>query len=111
MAMKLVNMKVDPKEREKRTESVLAEQPQYPYGLCLRLEQDTMKKLGLTKLPAVGKPVMITALADVTSVSEDEYQTSDGKTETRQNVTLQITDFGMAGVDDLVSTEDKLYKG
>lgn len=110
---KLVNMKIDPaKEKEKYAarESALVEAPRYPYGLCLHLDDDVMQKLGLSKLPEVGKPMMLTALVDVTSVSENEYQTEGGKTEKRQSVSLQITDLGLAAAEDLSDAAKKLYQ-
>lgn len=111
MAAKLVNMKLDPKEREKMPECAVADRPQYPWGLCLNLDDESMKKLGLAALPRVGKPVMITALADVTSVSENEYTTPDGKTEKRQSVSLQITDLGLSDGSEMMKADpkEKLY--
>lgn len=110
--MKLVNMKVDPAEREARyKESTLVEGPRYPYGLCLHLDDEVMEKLGLKELPAVGKPVMVHAMADVTSVSENEYTTEGGKTEKRQSVSLQITDLALMRAEDMDDASEKLYKG
>jgi len=110
--VKLVNMKIDPKaEQEKYAakESTLVDAPRYPYGLCLHLEDDTLKKLGLLRLPEVGKPMMLTALVDVTSVSENEYTTEGGKTEKRQSCSLQITDLALTSAGD-ISAAQKLYK-
>lgn len=62
--------------------------PEYPYGLCLTLDGDTLDKLGIKKLPAVGTTVGITAVAKVSRVSESEM--ADESTE--RSVELQITD-------------------
>lgn len=89
---KMASMKIDPKEREKRyKESVAVDAPTYPYGLCLHLDDEAMEKLGMATLPQVGKQVLVYALADVTSVSENESEGS-GK---RQSVSLQITDLAL----------------
>src|SRR5262245_6614792 len=86
----LKSMKIDPKEREKRyKETVAVDAPQYPYGLSLHLDDECMAKLGMSTLPQVGKQVMVYALANVTSVSENDSE-SGGK---RQSVSLQITDL------------------
>jgi hypothetical protein len=108
--MKLVSMKIDPaQQREKYAESVAPEAPRYPYGLCLRLEDDDVEKLGLDKLPAVGKTVTVQAKAMVESVSENQY-TEGGEARTRRSVSLQITDLAISGGGN-GDAGDKLYKG
>lgn len=92
MATKLVNMKIDPKEREKKyaESTVAADAPMYPWGLQLHLDDETLDKLGITKLPEVGKSYTLTAKCDVTSVSEND--SGDGP---RRSVSLQITDLSL----------------
>src|SRR5215510_13082247 len=88
-------MKIDPAEqKEKYAENVAIDAPIYPYGLCIRLDDEAMQKLGLTELPKVGKPVMITARAMVESVEQRQYS-RDGKTESRDCMSLQITDLAI----------------
>ncbi len=67
--------------------------PRYPYGLVLYLDDDTLKKLGLTELPKVGSSMQFAAMAKVTSTSQRAYQTEDGKEEMRTCIDLQITDM------------------
>jgi hypothetical protein len=44
--------------------------PVYPWGTCIKLEDDTLEKLGLDDgLPAVGETLQFLAMARVTSVS------------------------------------------
>lgn len=64
--------------------------PDYPYGLCLHLEDEELKKLGIDKLPDVGAEMTMTATVRVTRVSEseDERVPSTGK---ERCVNLQIT--------------------
>lgn len=70
--------------------------PKYPYGLCLSLDDDTLKKLGLGGgLPSVGEQVRFEAIARVTSASENERETTEGATEKCCRVELQITDMGV----------------
>lgn len=84
----MVNMKSKP-EREEMPGAIEADEPQYPYGLCLHLGKDELDKLGIKDLPEVGTPVMISAKAFVKSTSA--YNTQDsGKS---MSVELQVTDM------------------
>jgi hypothetical protein len=76
--------------------------PAYPYGLCLYLDDETMKKLGITDMPDVGTRLMLHATVEVTSNSQ--RQTQDGKT---VNMDLQITDMELAAPGK--SAADRLY--
>lgn len=64
----------------------------YPWGLCISLDNETLNKLGLTT-PPVGGVVTITAKAMVKSTSE--RQDDDG---TYRRAELQITDMAIAPV-------------
>lgn len=90
---KLVSMKMTEKEQKDQyaVEAKPPEGPRYPYGLCLHLDDDVMKKLKMGDLPKVGKQVLVTALADVTSVSERESLIGGS----HQSVELQITDLAL----------------
>lgn len=75
------------------------EGPAYPYGLCLSLEDETLKKLGLDgDMPDVGDIIQFNAIAKVTSVSENEREGTDGTKSKCCRVELQITDMGIPGV-------------
>lgn len=76
-------------EREEMPGAVEADEPQYPYGLCLHLGMDELEKLGMKQLPEVGATMMISAKAFVKSTSAYETQ-GDGKS---MSVDLQITDM------------------
>jgi hypothetical protein len=99
MATKLVSMKLPPRDKtsEEKIYTSMADGdgPKYPWGLCLTLDEQQLKQLGITDLPKVDGTVTITAKADVTSVSEN--QTQDGP---RRSVSLQITDLGLGGATD-----------
>lgn len=78
--------------------------PKYPWGLCIDLNDGSMKKLGITDLPQVGSEMYITCKVMVESVSMDQRR--EGEAETR--CTLQITDMEMTpAARDLAS---ELYK-
>lgn len=65
--------------------------PRYPYGLCLYLNDDTLKKLGMEGLPAVGATFTLTAKVVCTSVGMS--QQVDGDAENRAD--MQITDMDL----------------
>lgn len=108
----LRSMKIDPKvlEEQMKPKAITEpEGPQYPYGLRVRLDNDTIEKLGLKKLPKVGDVRSLGARVKVASVSENEYDGPDGKRKHR-DVELQITDMGLDGDDDDgENAESKLY--
>lgn len=88
--MELKSMKIEASERsaiEKRYDTM---QEEYPCGLCLYLDSDALKKLGLGALPAIGAELTLEAKVKVTSRSENEDD--DG---VRQSLTLQITSLGL----------------
>lgn len=103
--MALVNMKMSPEEaKEECGMPEPADAPEYPWGLTLSLNDESMTQLGMTTLPAVGSKVRITAMATVTSTSADTTQ--GGETEKRTG--LQITDMELAS-DAGKSAADTLY--
>jgi len=105
----MVSMKIDPKEREKRYAEMSqpSDGPAYPYGLCLRLDDEAMKKLGMEKLPTVGKQVLVYALADVVEVRESESVVGGSS----QSMELQITDLAILPPPKKEQSEEEtLYK-
>ncbi|MDR8093064.1 hypothetical protein KPB05_37035, partial [Burkholderia gladioli] len=75
-----------------KQEAVIAQadtdQPAYPYGLSICLDDDALAKLGITSLPDVGTPFTLTARVEVCSTSQ--YQNQDGAD---RILSLQITDM------------------
>lgn len=66
--------------------------PDYPYGLCLHLERDEIKKLGMNDLPKVGTEMPIHAMVKVTRVSQSAVEGSNEES----SIDLQITDLGIS---------------
>lgn len=104
----MTNMKIDPKAREKMTESVAADRPTYPWGLQVTLDNDALDKLSVDKLPQVGKSMLIYARVDVTSVSEHEAS-DGGKVRANRSVSLQITDLALMPDKKTTDAEGALY--
>lgn len=87
--MPMVNLKMSREERKEYAEVTAMDEPQYPYGLCVDLDDDTLAKLGITSLPAVGTAIQFTARAVVKSTSSNQYEGS----EPESRMSLQITDM------------------
>lgn len=109
--MTLVNMKLDPKARkEKYAETVAVDRPVYPYGLEVRLDEDALEALSLSKLPKVDGELLLTAKVRVTSVSSNEHSSGEKGPHRHRNVTLQITDMALGDVPkDEKDASDTLY--
>lgn len=74
--------------------------PVYPYGCCISLDDEVLKKLGLDgDLPEVGDEIHFCCEARVTSASQNECETPDGKKDVRQRVELQICRMSAPGQD------------
>ena len=58
--MAMINMQ-KAAEREEMPGEIEADEPRYPYGLCISLGKDELEKLGITALPKVGTEMMIMA--------------------------------------------------
>lgn len=89
---KLVSMKIKKGDRDAPQPSTIAtDWPLYPWGLCLTLDDDSLKKLGLDAGDLkVGSSMTLVANVEVSSISINDRMGSDGES---QNVGLQITDL------------------
>jgi hypothetical protein len=103
--MSMINMKQAAK-REEMPGAIEADEPRYPYGLCISLGKEELEKLGITALPKVGGEMMITAKAVVKSTSA--YDTQGG---TDMRVELQITDMDVGQTENAQNNDraSKLY--
>lgn len=79
-------------------------EPDYPYGLLIRLDEDTIKKLGIKELPPVGTVMNIKAEVEVSST--EEYESIEGGA--RRSLGLQITDMTLGKPKTEVDA-DKIY--
>lgn len=80
--------------------------PAYPWGLRLELNDESMKKLGMEKLPEVGATLTLHAKVKVERVSQND-SAEGGK---RQDMSLQITDMDLGESEkEEKPTEQKLY--
>jgi hypothetical protein len=95
--MKLVDMaftKDDLKDKSKKEPCCIGSDGQpnpYPWGLSLHLEGDSLDKLGMKQLPAIGAEMHVMAVVKVTSVNQSARE---GQDENR-SVGLQVTKMQM----------------
>lgn len=102
----MVNMQMSREEAKEYTEPSVSDAPQYPYGLCLDLNDDALEKLGMKTLPAVGTEMSLMARVVVTRTSA--YQTQGNESETCLG--LQITDMELGPAQaDPAKAAAKLY--
>jgi hypothetical protein len=80
--------------------------PRYPWGLCLRADQEILDKLDLG-VPQVGDLLHFCAVAKVTSVSQHEMQGDGGETAKNCNVELQIVELGVPADDEEEEAEER----
>ena len=92
--MTMIDMKQTAEEAQENSPEVSQDNPAYPYGLRISLDDGSLEKLGLTTLPKVGSKIQIAAMCEVCSTSE--Y--SDQAGEKEANVSLQITAMELGSV-------------
>ena len=97
----MISLKITRKTEDENEIAVSDNQDGYPYGTRLSLESDTLDKLGIKTLPAVGDELMIEAKVRVISVRESDNSKS---------VELQITDMDLENDGDEVD-EGELTRG
>lgn len=110
--MALVDMTLSKEEAKEESGLMSADydMPRYPYGLCLCLDDDSLKKLGITSLPAIGTEMMITAKVKVTSVRSRETQT-ENQSDSESSVDMQITAMEIGANQEARSAATVLYGG
>jgi len=90
--MNLIDMKNTVKTKDSSLVSPV-ENDEYPYGLRIRLDNDTLKKLGITELPAIDSEHKLVALVCVVGLNMNE---SAGEGEPYRSVELQIEQMALA---------------
>jgi len=84
---KLISMKLDPKQPDEYAmPASIDDAPAYPWGLCLDLDDEVLKKLGIP-LPDVANTFTLVASVEVTRTSATKN--ADGTADLRAS--LQIT--------------------
>lgn len=104
----LINMENTPAEAQQMINPSATDAPKYPWGLEICLNDDSLAKLGIKTMPAVGTEVTIVAKATVAATRESATE-GDG---THSSMDLQITDMQVDGLDkDLFGRAAELLYG
>ena len=82
----MVNLRRSPKERADGEMPVDFEEPEFPYGTRIELEDDNLRELGVDV--AVGTSVLVRAKAEVVGRSKNETDDQE-----HISMSLQITDI------------------
>lgn len=105
--MDLKSMKMSAKDAKEYASPATADAsdaPRYPYGLCLHINDETIKALGVNAMPDAGQTLMITARVKVASVEQRDTQKGQDR-----SMSLQITDMAIGPDTAKPSVEEKLY--
>ena len=97
---KLTSMKLSETELKKRSEPMASPEidtPVYPWGLQVRLDEQSLDKLGLDTLPKVDSERLLIAKVRVVSVSSNEHSGDKGKHK-HKSVELQICEMALEDV-------------
>lgn len=113
MATKLVNMQMPKRKSEELTtaaESPAPDTPIYPWGLQVRLDEESLDKLGMDTLPKVDGELMLIAKVKVVGASINEHTSAaKGGKHKHKSVELQITDLCLEAVPAGKDAADELY--
>lgn len=108
--MDLVDIKrteADRKAEQAKWDSVPSEQDDYPYGLSLHLDSETLAKMGLTDADFdAGQPVMVTIEG---FISEDSIRSVNG--EPRRSMTIQTRKIAIDQEKESTDISAALYGG
>ncbi len=90
--------KADREKREKAWSEPKAEMPEYPYGMRIQLDHETLKKLGIDELPAVGSYLALEARVCVRETAENDDIYNGG--DKRRSMTVQIEKMALESAGD-----------
>lgn len=84
------SMKMDKAAKKTMLGEAKYEPPEYPYGLRISLDGDSMKKLVMPEGCKVGDKLQMMAMVEIMSMSEHQ---GEGDKEPRKSMDMQITDM------------------
>jgi len=102
----LHDMQLKEEERKEMSNCMATGAPEYPYGLRIEICPKSYKMLGLTDPPKVGQKMIIEAVVEVKSIS-DEKKKGDAP---EYAMSLQIIQMGLESPkEETKSTSDIMY--
>lgn len=106
MAHEMINMRMTANKMEEYEDNMHGPLPEYPYGLCIDLDDESLAKLGLTALPKVGSEMMLHAKCVVKTTGATTMQGGDVDC----RMSLQITDLAIGETENGQANEDRASK-
>lgn len=100
--MKMIDMKNTVQTKDSSLVSPI-EQDEYPYGLRINLNNETLAKLGMTELPPIDAEFKLMALVCVVGITQND---STGETPYK-SVDLQIEQMTLVPAQEEAGEEDK----
>lgn len=101
----MISLKRSADEKQPKEGVAMGVDEQYPYGMCLHLDDDVMEKLGIESLP-VGGTVMLQAKTMVTAGSVHQ----EAGEEKKYSYSLQITDIALDAEESLDAKAARMYE-
>lgn len=77
--MALTSMKMEKKMGDMSESGEYKMMDEYGYGTCIKLEEEQVKSLGITELPAVGSSMMMTAKVIITKTEVENDMEGESK--------------------------------
>lgn len=100
----MINLKISKADKVEYSQPVSPDPMEYPYGLQINLDEETLKKLGVKNLPDV--EATFTIRANVKVISRSEHESVEGGE--RRCLGLQVTDLDLGLRKKEIGTE-KIY--
>lgn len=100
---KMVDMRKTPEELKDNSPMVTPDQNIYPWGLCIRLGNEEIEKLGLDCECEVGDMLPFSGLAFITSFSKNATESGESR-----NIELQIRYMSIASEEEENESPDAL---
>lgn len=104
MSSEMKSMKITKSRSESMSLPKMSE-PQYPYGLVVRLDNDSLEKLGMKELPKSGKKMKLLAVVEV--IGSSQHTMKGGKD--NKSVELQITSMCLESGSEKKDASKELY--
>ena len=104
----LVSMKRTKQDKKRNSaECAIEDRDDFPYGLAVSLDDESLAKLGMKTLPGVGEAFIVVGVGKVKSVSENSNSNRTNRNVTIQLEKLEVGPLKKASATDAVSAAIK----
>ncbi len=103
----LVSMKRTKKDKKRENTDHAIGENSFPFGLTVSLDDESLTKLGIKDLPAVGTEMIVVGVGKVESVSKSSNERRVSRNVSIQLEKLEVRPFKKATAEDAVSAAIK----